>query len=107
MVQRALSEEGGYVLAARHGEEALGLALQAEHPFDLVITDVRMPRMDGWELGRFLGERWPDLPILYISGWDSELVRGGHKGGHRHGFLRKPFDPSDLVRHVERLLRRS
>ena len=105
MVHRVLLDEGCEVLAARHGEEALGLALQARLPFDLVVTDVRMPRMDGWELGRLLGDRWPDLPILYISGWDSELVRGAHHGARRHGFLRKPFDPTELVRHIERLLR--
>jgi DNA-binding response OmpR family regulator len=106
MIERILLEQGCEVLAARDGEEALGLALGGAPPFDLVVTDVRMPRMGGWELGRSLGDRWPDLPILYISGWDSELVGGAHQGGRRHGFLRKPFDPSDLVSHVERLLRR-
>lgn len=104
MIHRVLADEGCEVIAARHGEEALRLVLQAGPPVDLVVTDVRMPRMDGWELGRLLGDRWPELPILYISGWDSELVRGGHRAGRRQAFLRKPFDPSDLVGHIEKLL---
>jgi two-component system cell cycle sensor histidine kinase/response regulator CckA len=108
MLERILAEEGYAVTVACHGEEALGYALTGRSDYDLVITDVRMPRMDGWELGRRLRRRWPDLPVLYISGWDSELARGPHLGtmGPRDGFLRKPFDPAQLVQHIERLLRR-
>jgi two-component system cell cycle sensor histidine kinase/response regulator CckA len=103
LVERLLAEQGHQVHTACHGEEALRVALQG--PVDLLVTDVRMPVMDGWELSRRLRERWPDLPVLFISGYDVELTHA--VGARRRGagaFLRKPFDPDDLVRQVTLLL---
>ncbi|HET6576712.1 MAG TPA: response regulator [Gemmatimonadales bacterium] len=104
VIERLLSELGFDVRTARHGDDALRLALRGSGQFDLVVTDVRMPVMDGWELGRRLRERWPGLPVLYISGYDVELTRGGPRTGSPDAFLRKPFDADELVRHVTSLL---
>lgn len=104
LIERLLAEEGYEVRTARHGEEALRMALRSGG-FDLVVTDVRMPVMDGWELGRTLRERWPGLPVLYISGYDVELTRGHRADQGPAAFLRKPFDARDLVSSVARLLR--
>jgi CheY-like chemotaxis protein len=103
LVERLLVEQGYEVRTARHGEEALRIALRASSEFDLVVTDVRMPVMDGWELSRRLHERWPRLPTLYISGYDVELTRGTQRDA-REAFLRKPFDADELLRYVTRLL---
>jgi two-component system, NtrC family, sensor kinase len=103
MLERLLSDLGYEVRTARHGQEALDLALGGT-PFDLVITDVRMPRMGGPELGRRLGQRWPGLPILYISGYDVEASTGGDAAHRRYAFMRKPFDPDELARRIARLL---
>jgi two-component system cell cycle sensor histidine kinase/response regulator CckA len=102
-IERLLAEQGYVVRTARHGEEALRMALRTSGQFDLVVTDVRMPVMDGWELSRRLQERWPGLPTLYISGYDVELTRGAQRGA-RQDFLRKPFDADELLRYVARLL---
>jgi two-component system cell cycle sensor histidine kinase/response regulator CckA len=104
VIERLLAEEGYEVRTARHGDDALRLALRGSGAFDLVVTDVRMPVMDGWELGRRLRERWPRLPVLYISGYDVELTHGGPRSGQPEAFLRKPFDADELVRHVASLL---
>jgi two-component system cell cycle sensor histidine kinase/response regulator CckA len=104
MVKRLLQEAGFEVRTARHGDEALGMAIRGSGPFDLVVTDVRMPVMDGWELGRRLRERWPDLPLLFISGYDVELSAGSRRAGPRQALLRKPFDLDELIREVGRLL---
>ena len=103
LIERLLAEQGYEVRTARHGEEALRIATRGSGAFDLVVTDVRMPVMDGWELSRRLQERWPGLPTLYISGYDVELTRGAQRGAHQD-FLRKPFDADELLRHVARLL---
>jgi len=52
MLQRLLRDAGFEVRTAKHGDEALGIALRASGAFDLVVTDVRMPLMDGLELAR-------------------------------------------------------
>jgi CheY-like chemotaxis protein len=98
-IARLLREYGHSVEIAANGAEGWRLALAAPATFDLVITDVRMPVMDGWELGRRLHERWPGLPVLYISGYDVEQMSPSAAM-----FLRKPFDPDDLIRRVARLL---
>ena len=105
MIARLLVEEGYDVVVARDGTEAVDHALEGQ-PFDLLITDIRMPRMDGWELSRRLRERWPALPILYISGFDAELthVTDSTTTG---AFLRKPFDLDELSSRVARLIDRA
>lgn len=104
MLERMLVESGYAVRTARHGQEALDLALAEGAPFDLVITDIRMPRMGGPELGRRLAERWPGIPVLYISGYDVEASGEAEPPHRRSAFLRKPFDPDELARRIARLL---
>lgn len=104
MLERMLVELGYEVRTARHGQEALDLALGDSVPFDLVITDVRMPRMGGPELGRRLEQRWPGIPVLYISGYDVETSTEADTSHRRHAFLRKPFDPVELAQRVASLL---
>ena len=104
MLERMLRELGYEVHTAGNGQEALAMAEGGAGPFDLVITDVRMPRMNGPELGRRLEQRWPGIPVLYISGYDVE-ASSGPEAAHRHAaFMRKPFDPDEFARRVARLL---
>ena len=75
------------------------------HPYlHLVITDVLMPELDGRALGVRLSERWPDLPVLYISGYPADDLF--HRGAPTAGgpFLQKPFKAEELLATVERLL---
>ncbi len=97
---------GGYAVAeARHGEDALRVIEQHAAPFDLVLTEMVMPVMSGYKLGRHLGRQRPGLPVLYMSAPANEtLVRSGSPSG-RPRFLPKPFLPDDLVRQVTESLR--
>ena len=104
MLERLLVELGYSVRSARHGQEALDLALGSSEPFDLVITDVRMPKMSGPELGRRLEERWPGIPVLYVSGYDVEVATGPSTAHRRQAFLKKPFDPDEIALRIARLL---
>jgi two-component system cell cycle sensor histidine kinase/response regulator CckA len=103
MIARLLEEEGYEVVLARNGADALRQAL-AGPTVDLVVTDIRMPVMDGWELSRQLRQRWPALPVLYMSGFDVELTRDAADGRTSAIFLRKPFELDELSRRVARLL---
>jgi len=104
MLERMLRELGYEVHTARNGQEALAIAEGSAGAFDLVVTDVRMPRMNGPELGRRLEQRWPGIPVLYISGYDVESSTGPEAAHRGAAFMRKPFDPDEFARRVARLL---
>jgi PAS domain S-box-containing protein len=96
---RSLERSGFRVLQASGGAAALELAEGHGRP-DLVLSDLMMPEMGGAELARRLRERWPMLPVLFMSGYSVEdLVRQGAIGSER-ALLQKPFTPDGLVGHV-------
>jgi two-component system cell cycle sensor histidine kinase/response regulator CckA len=105
LVCRTLRREGYRTLEASHGAEALELVETSPGPVDLVVTDMVMPGMDGRELGRRLAQRWPTLPILYISAYDvNDIFRRGSPRSSAP-FLQKPFAPDGLLTVVRGLLR--
>jgi CheY-like chemotaxis protein len=102
---RILCAEGYIVTEARHGADAMQLIERAVEPFDVVVTDVSMPVMTGYKLGRLLAKCRPGLPVLYMSSAPSAaLVRCGLPAGPTP-FLRKPFLPKELIREVAALIR--
>jgi CheY-like chemotaxis protein len=100
---RMLTWTGYQALEARHGREALTTIEQHEGTIHLVLTDIKMPGMTGRELGRVVEERWPGKPILYMSGFASEVFQGGllEPGAP---FLAKPFTQDDLAAKVRTML---
>jgi two-component system cell cycle sensor histidine kinase/response regulator CckA len=96
---------GGYrTLEARAGAEALHLVELSEQHLALVITDIVMPGIDGRELGRQLAARWPNLPVLYISGYHTEdIFSRGSPGSSAH-FLSKPFSEEQLLAKVQAIV---
>jgi CheY-like chemotaxis protein len=77
------------------------LARLEQHIFDLVITDYQLPGMNGLEIAHCIGKRWPDIPIILISGKPPPNIREQVKALGLAGFLRKPFSPAQLVEMVE------
>jgi two-component system cell cycle sensor histidine kinase/response regulator CckA len=104
LVCRTLLAEGYATLEAAHGAEALEV-LESVPEVDLVITDVVMPGMDGRELARRISQRWPDIPILYISAYDVDDIF--RRGSPRQSapFLQKPFPLEELIATVRGLIR--
>jgi len=99
LVSRALSEAGCDVLTAPDGAAAATLILGLNSPPDLVITDMRMPAMGGEALGRWVGLRYPQVPLIFISGFIPEDT------GELPGvFLSKPFTPAVLLEAVRHTL---
>ena len=97
---RTLTARGYAVTEACHGQQALQMIDRATEPFDVVVTDVSMPVMSGYKLGRRLAQCCPGLPVVYASSAPSEaLVRCGMPPGVA-AFLRKPYLPEDLIREV-------
>jgi two-component system cell cycle sensor histidine kinase/response regulator CckA len=105
---RLLGDEGYRTLEARDGGEALHLAHLACSHLSLVVADVVMPGMDGWELGRRLAIDCPAVPVLYVSAYPPEdIFHRGAPGPASVPFLAKPFEPSVFLATVRELLERS
>ena len=104
MIAFLLKEEGYVVSTAEDGAMALRLA-DSEHP-DLVILDVMMPEMDGFEVCRRIRQTM-DVPIIILSakGETADKVAGLELGAD--DYLPKPFEPSELLARVRAVLRRS
>ena len=97
---RTLRDCGYVVLEAADGREALGLIEAQQGRVNLVVADVVMPDMGGREMASRLAERWPDLPVLFTSGYTGlDVVRRGLLEEGRE-FIQKPLDPEALVRKV-------
>jgi two-component system cell cycle sensor histidine kinase/response regulator CckA len=100
LVARAIAEAGYSVLVAGDGEEALALARTLDGQLGLVVTDIRMPVMDGPTLAALLAALHPRLPIMFISGYTTPANAANLSGP----VLAKPFGPDDLMALVHRML---
>jgi CheY-like chemotaxis protein len=101
---RDLLEDDGYdVSLGRHPHEALEIAAGSP-PFELLITDLVMPELNGRQLAETLRRRQPDLDVLFMSGYAGTAVieRGLLEPGTP--FLQKPFRLPDLLRTVRGLI---
>ena len=103
LASRMIIWMGNQALEARHAREAIATIEEHNGPIHLVLTDIKMPGMNGRELGRIVEERWPGTPILYMSGFASEVFRDGllEPGAP---FLAKPFTQDDLAQRVRTML---
>jgi two-component system, chemotaxis family, chemotaxis protein CheY len=105
MVRIALTGAGFDVTQAMDGEEALKLA--KEQSFDLILSDVNMPRMDGIQLIRALRAEssYRHTPILMLTtDGSADRKREGKEAGAT-GWMVKPFDPAQLIATMLRVLR--
>ncbi len=98
-----LRSHGYEVLEATSGAAALAVYEKNAHKIDLLVTDVVMPQMSGFELAQQLGERSPALRILYMSGYRDNAF-GDAAGEVPRAFLHKPFTPDILVAKVRDVL---
>jgi two-component system cell cycle sensor histidine kinase/response regulator CckA len=102
VAERALTRQGYTVQTATNGEEALELLEDGAVP-DLLISDVVMPMMDGPTLVRAAREKFPDLRILFMSGYAEEQLRNSIDID-RVSFLPKPFSVQQLGQAVREVL---
>ncbi|MBW3535308.1 MAG: response regulator, partial [Gemmatimonadetes bacterium] len=104
VVRRVLERSGYRVVTAADGVEALELERGGEESFDLLLTDVVMPGMNGLELADRIAQTLPGLPVLFMSGYnESEALRARTREDPGI-FLAKPFSPDELLERVRERL---
>jgi two-component system cell cycle sensor histidine kinase/response regulator CckA len=104
ILRRVLLGEGYRVLEAGDGEEALRLSEGFEGPIGLLLTDVWMPRLSGYELAERLGVLRPGLRVLFLSGDPGSIPPGSIVPESQTTFLAKPFAIAELIRKVRLVL---
>jgi PAS domain S-box-containing protein len=99
VAERMLQEIGFETIGAEDGYRALQIMDQAGDSVTAVLLDLSMPRMGGAETLHRLRERWPELPVLMISGYTEQAVtpQFGDPGPGPTGFLQKPFLAEELI----------
>jgi DNA-binding response OmpR family regulator len=103
----ALEDEGYDITEAGSGEEALEKFRAPERPFDLLIVDIMLPRMDGFECTRLLRRQSPTVPIIVVTArTDTHDVVAGLEAG-ADDYVTKPFAPQVLAARIRALMRRA
>lgn len=102
---RALRNKGYNVLEARSGEEALTiLEKEGGDKIDLTVTDVVMPQMDGPTLYKHIREKWPNMKVVFVSGYTEDRLREQFTSGEKIYFLPKPFTLKQLATKVKEVM---
>ena len=99
---KALQNAGYDVLSFDNGLSAYNRL--REEPFELLLTDIVMPEMDGIELARRATELDPDIKVMFITGFAAVALNPDSKAHKDAKVLSKPFHLRDLVNEVEKLL---
>ncbi len=101
---RALSSRGYTVIEADSGESALAVMEAQSEPFDLILSDVVMPEMDGPTLLRELRKRGVTTRVIFVSGYAEDAFEKNLEGQTDFAFLPKPFSLKQLVEKVKEVM---
>src|SRR5690349_15657895 len=93
---------GHYILNAASANDALTICEGRNGAVHLMVTDVTMPGMSGLELVGYATDRWPNIKILFISGFATDAAI--RRGISKHPFLQKPFTRDQLMGKVQQIL---
>ncbi|HUR92595.1 MAG TPA: PAS domain S-box protein, partial [Gemmatimonadaceae bacterium] len=104
VVRRTLTGQGYKVVEASNGKEALALALENPARISLVLTDVMMPQMGGPELARRLWAQYPDLKVIFLSGYAPDTMSPESAVPAGAILIEKPFAIEKLVTKVREVL---
>lgn len=104
LAETFLEAAGFHVLSADSGEQALEVAANSRRTFDLLLTDVVMPGMNGHVLAEQLLPRHPEMKVLYMSGYTDSFIAGHGIMDPRTHLLHKPFTEEVLIQKVREVL---
>jgi CheY-like chemotaxis protein len=96
LVARAIAMDGHEIVTARDGAEALDIITRESGAFDLLLTDIKMPMMDGIALALAVARDFPALTILLMTGFADQRERASGLDAIVHDVVTKPFAVADI-----------
>lgn len=105
LVARAIAMDGHETVTAADGAEALDILTGDARAFDLLLTDIKMPIMDGIALALAVARDFPDLVILLMTGFADQRERASGLNAIVHDVVTKPFSVADIRSAVDGALR--
>ena len=100
LVARAIAMDGHEIVTAQDGAEALEILTREDGAFDLLLTDIQMPIMDGIALALSAARDFPDLTILLMTGFAHQRERASNLSALVHDVVTKPFSVTEIRRAV-------
>ncbi len=102
LVVTFLSKLGHWCITANNGVDALNK--MRGDKFDAVITDIKMPEMDGIMLTREISKRYPEVPVMVMTAYDEEYSAGTAISLGAREFIKKPFSLSEFVIRLQKMI---
>jgi CheY-like chemotaxis protein len=96
LVARAIAMDGHDTVTAQDGAEALEILTRENGAFDLLLTDIQMPIMDGIALALAAARDFPNLTILLMTGFAHQRERASNLSAIAHDVITKPFSVADI-----------
>jgi two-component system, cell cycle response regulator CpdR len=96
LVARAIAMDGHDIVTAQDGAEALEILTREDGAFDLLLTDIQMPIMDGIALALSAARDFPGLTILLMTGFADQRERASNLSAIAHDVITKPFSIADI-----------
>ena len=96
LVARAIAMDGHETFTAQDGAEALDLLTREQGAFDLLLTDIQMPVMDGIALALAAARDFPQTTILLMTGFADQRERASNLSAIAHDVITKPFSVADI-----------
>ncbi len=107
-IMKVVLERLGYnVTAMTSSLKAMELFKEDPHQFDLVLTDLIMPQLNGDKLVSEIIEIRPDMPVIITSGFTDTIVNDNFKQISNKAFIPKPFQPQELAKTIRQVLDRA
>ena len=102
---KSLLEERGYkVLLAWDGEEALDIYREHKNEIAVIITDMGLPKLGGWEVFKSIKEIDPKAKVILVSGYVDQKLKAEMMSAGAADFVQKPYDPYQIAKKIRRMI---
>lgn len=104
IISQMLKDKGHAVTTANDGEEGLNLFNQDPASFNLILADVNMPRIDGFEFLKEVKSAHPQTPVILITGINEDAAKYMGKEYRADGVIKKPFKVEAVLAEIEKII---